>query len=159
MATASFRLFALLGLYTETPLHCGAESASGYIDLPIQRERHTLYPLIPGSTLKGVLHDECDAAVDDKGQALLAAPELEEIFGAFLEATRETRPGQVSFGDGVLVAFPVRSSGAPFHWVTCPYLLARALRLLGQSWEHQGPARGQAWAKAGLGNSCSRIWW
>ncbi len=35
-----------LYLYTETPLHAGAGSGLSSIDLPIQRERTTQYPMI-----------------------------------------------------------------------------------------------------------------
>ena len=42
-------------LYTETPLHAGAGSGLSSIDLPIQRERATQYPIIQGSGIKGKL--------------------------------------------------------------------------------------------------------
>jgi CRISPR-associated protein Cmr4 len=51
----------LLYLFTRTPLHVGAGSAVGAIDQPIQRERHTGFPLIPGSSIKGVLRDHFSA--------------------------------------------------------------------------------------------------
>lgn len=134
MATKSFSLFGVLGLYTETPLHCGAESTAGYVDLPIQRERHSRYPVIPGSTLKGVLRDELKGA---------AGIEVDKVFGS----ADAQSPGSVSFGDGVLAAFPVRSSRAPFHWVTCPYALERVLRLLGDARRVPSPPEGQAWGR------------
>ena len=37
----------------ETPMHAGSGSDLGVIDLPIQRERHTSYPKIESSSLKG----------------------------------------------------------------------------------------------------------
>jgi CRISPR-associated protein Cmr4 len=132
-----------LGLYTETPLHCGAESATGYVDLPVQRERHTGYPLIPGSTLKGVLRDEM------KLDKRLGEAEVRRLFGSDTSDEKSPSPGIVSFGDGLLVAFPIRSSGAPFHWVTCPFVLERVFRALGLSVATlQAPAKGTAWAKA-----------
>ena len=131
-----------LGLYTETPLHCGAESATGYVDLPVQRERHTGYPLIPGSTLKGVLRDEM------KLETRLGDAEVRRLFGSDTSDEKSPSPGIVSFGDGVLVAFPIRSSGAPFHWVTCPFVLERVFRALGLSVAAvQAPEKGAAWAK------------
>lgn len=135
MGRKSFSEFGVLGLYTETALHCGAESGAGYVDLPVQRERHTAYPVIPGSTLKGVLHDEL------RGKGF---ERLDAVFGS---ADAKT-PGSVAFGDGILVAFPVRSSGAPFHWVTCPFVLERAFRALGPSRSIEAPAAGTAWAHA-----------
>lgn len=45
----------ILYLFTRTPLHVGSGSSVGAIDLPIQRERHSRHPIIPGSSIKGVL--------------------------------------------------------------------------------------------------------
>ena len=129
MGTPTFSDVMIVGLYTETPLHCGAESAVGYVDLPVQRERHTSFPVIPGSTIKGVLKDEPTGWDKDK------------VFGS------EDSPGQVSFGDGILVAFPIRSSLHPFHWVTCPLALERLFRALGGKVKGLDPERGTAWAK------------
>lgn len=136
---------AVLGLYTETPLHCGAEADSGYVDLPVQRERHTHHPVIPGSTLKGVLRDEMKGALSDGDGGTHV-----QVFGS--EDART--PGGVSFGDGVLVAFPMRSSHAPFHWVTCPFALERVGRALADvgagagAWPGGSPSPGEAWAQS-----------
>lgn len=140
MASKTFDDVGVLGLYAETPLHCGSEGGTGYVDLPIQRERHTSYPVIPGSSIKGVLRDELLEELTKEG--------IGEIFGA--EGTKDekaTRPGSFSFGDGILVAFPVRSSGAPFHWVTCPFVLERVFRALGQTVEVPKPPKGEARAR------------
>ncbi len=132
-----------LGLYTETPLHCGAESATGYVDLPIQRERHTGYPMIPGSSLKGVLRDEL------RQDGRLTADEVRYFFGADTDADEKSPfPGNAAFGDGLLVAFPIRSSGAPFHWVTCPFVLERIFRAIGApAQEVKEPVEHTAWAQ------------
>jgi CRISPR-associated protein Cmr4 len=136
VASKTFLDIGALGLYTETPLHCGSEGGTGYVDLPIQRERHTRYPVIPGSTIKGVLRDEL--------RKELGTPATEAIFG-----TEDAKgPGSVSFGDGILAAFPVRSSDAPFHWVTCPFVLERVFRLLGKTVKPPGrPDPRKAWAR------------
>jgi CRISPR-associated protein Cmr4 len=123
MGKKSLQQFAILGLYTETPLHCGAESGVGFVDLPIQRERHTDYPLIPGSTIKGVLRDEVPQAHVDR----------------FFGKDDATTPGSVAFGDGMIVAFPVRSTGAPFYWISCSFVLERLFRLLGGAWTPPAP--------------------
>lgn len=146
MASKTFTEIGVLGLYTETPLHCGAEGGTGYVDLPVQRERHTSYPVIPGSTIKGVLRDEL--------KDVLAEADLHAVFGRE-EIKKENEkiagnPGGASFGDGILVAFPVRSSAAPFHWVTCPFVLERVFRNLGAKAELKTPEKGEAWsAEAG----------
>jgi CRISPR-associated protein Cmr4 len=132
LASKTLSEIGVLGLYSETALHCGAEGGTGYVDLPIQRERHTFYPVIPGSTLKGVLRDELSS---------LGKAKIDAIFG-----TEDAKsPGTISFGDGILVAFPVRSSLAPFHWVTCPFALERVFRNLGIEVTVKAPGSGRAW--------------
>ncbi len=140
MGAVTFQKTTILGLYTETPLHCGAESGVGYIDLPIQRERHTQFPVIPGSTLKGVLRDEAKSR---------KPADVVRLFGA----EDATTSGSLAFTDGFLVAFPVRSSYAPFHWVTCPFVLERVFRALGETWMETGsPDRGaQCWSASANG--------
>jgi CRISPR-associated protein Cmr4 len=46
---------ALLGLLAETSIHAGAGQMAGVIDLPIQREAHTAWPVVFGSAVKGAL--------------------------------------------------------------------------------------------------------
>jgi CRISPR-associated protein Cmr4 len=129
MGSRSFEPIEVLGLYTETPLHCGAETGTGFVDMPVQRERHSGFPMIPGSTIKGVLRDDGDWGAD-----------VDHFFGA--DEKRPVgndkgtpgKPGAVSFGDAFLVAFPVRSSKFPFVWVTCPLILERTYRALGEPW-------------------------
>jgi len=76
----------ILYLFTRTPLHVGAGSSVGAIDQPIQRERHTGFPTIPGSSLKGVLRDT--AARDDEFKA-----HVDAIFGV------QDNAGRVSIGE------------------------------------------------------------
>jgi len=45
----------VLGFYSVTPVHAGSGAEISVIDLPIQRERHTGFPVIWGQSLKGVL--------------------------------------------------------------------------------------------------------
>jgi CRISPR-associated protein Cmr4 len=96
----------VLSLYLETPLHTGATGALGAIDLPIQRERTTQWPIVHAADLKAALRKSLGAAG-------------EELFGA---------EGQLSLGDARLALFPVRCSVAPFVWITCPTVLARLRR-------------------------------
>lgn len=53
-----FEATAMLYLYVETPLHAGSGSSVGVVDLPIQRERVTGYPLVQASGIKGKLRAE-----------------------------------------------------------------------------------------------------
>lgn len=54
-----FQAARMLYLYVETPLHAGTGRGLGAIDLPIQRERITGYPIVQASGLKGRLRAEC----------------------------------------------------------------------------------------------------
>lgn len=137
MGSRTMTPLGALALYTETPLHCGTEGGTGYVDLPVQRERHTFYPLIPGSTIKGVLRDELRGPLSDE--------QIRHVFGS----EDAEQPGTVSFGDALLVAFPVRSSEAPFQWITCPFVLERLGRALGRSIAVEAPPEGGAWGKKG----------
>ena len=47
----------VMSIFTRTPMHVGAGSSVGAVDQPIIRERHTGFPVIPGSAVKGVLRD------------------------------------------------------------------------------------------------------
>jgi len=111
---------SLLYLFTRTPLHVGAGASVGAIDQPIQRERHTGFPIIPGSALKGVLADE-HLSPDRRSRTDLGR----RIFGSERPEEEGARSGSVSFGGAKLLAFPVRSAKGCFAWVTCPLALAR----------------------------------
>jgi len=161
MASSTFEQIGVLGLFTETPLHCGAEAGVGYVDLPVQRERHTGYPVIPGSTLKGRLKDDAGSRLADELRRAVFGTMEREVSGnddppaAGTDSDRQgslrTVPGGVSFGDGILAALPVRSTAAPFFWVSCPLALERVLRLLGTGGHDlSGLGQGAAWgAEAG----------
>ena len=128
---------ALLGLHAQTPLHPGAGTALGVVDLPVQRERHTHWPNIAGSALKGILRDAARAQIaddpklddldrfDDKpaegdkpaerakrdGSSRKRADstlQLNEVFGPPAGQSAEFA-GALSVTDARLLAFPVRS--------------------------------------------------
>lgn len=107
----------LLTLFTRTPLHVGAGASVGAVDQPIIRERHTRFPVIPGSSLKGVL---ADLWLDD--------PKTEKkLFGTTDHA------GSLLIGESKLLAFPVRSAKGCFAWITCPTALRRFARDTGRN--------------------------
>ena len=64
---------AFLFIHAITSVHPGSGTALGHVDLPIQRERHTDWPMIPGSSLKGVLRDALGAAGRLRRQGLVPA--------------------------------------------------------------------------------------
>lgn len=110
----------LLFLHAQTGLHPGSGTALGTVDLPIQRERHTQWPVIPGSSLKGILRDACRRSAGNNG----------DLFAAFGPETAEAdkHAGALSLTDARILAFPVRSLKGVFAWVTCPAVLERLKR-------------------------------
>jgi len=106
-------------LYAETPLHPGSGSSlNSPVDLPIQRERHTDFPIIQGSSMKGVLRNHAKEVgfTDD---------DVKRIFGAEGE---EGVAGYASVTDARILAFPVRTLAGVFNWTTCPLILDRYKR-------------------------------
>lgn len=119
----------LLYLFTRTPLHVGAGSSVGAIDQPIIRERHTGFPIIPGSSVKGVLADlwAADTTVDTNGKSSRdLSKDITWLFGS--NSDKDASAGALSLGEGRLLAFPIRSAKGSYAWITSPLLLARAER-------------------------------
>ena len=141
---------AVLFLHAQTPLHPGSGTALGVVDLPVQRERHTQWPLIPGSALKGILRDRCREAAKNKfedeyeerdGRRQLTRSkrrnanendgDLIAAFGPGKAGDDSSYAGALSITDARLLAFPVRSLKGVFAWTTCPAVLGRLARDLG----------------------------
>ncbi len=120
--------------YAVTPLHAGSGQAFGAVDLPIQRERHTKWPHVQASGVKGAFRDwfrrfHCANGTQVHDAAAQAEKLTARVFGK--EDQGEGNRGQagaVSVTDARLLAFPVRSNVAPFVWVTCPAVLDRLRR-------------------------------
>jgi len=109
----------LIGLYAETPLHPGSGVTTGVVDLPVQRERHTNYPIIQSSSLKGSFR----TFVESKG---VTKPKIEAVFGP--EDRGDEHAGSITFTDARILLFPIRSFQGIFVWITCPNVLARLKR-------------------------------
>lgn len=103
-----------LFLIVETPLHAGSGSDLGIVDLPIQREKHTDYPKIEASGLKGSIRKIFDALGDESQISLVFGPEQGDLHA-----------GALGFTDARLLLFPVKSVKGVFAWVTCPAVLER----------------------------------
>ncbi|MDR0535616.1 MAG: type III-B CRISPR module RAMP protein Cmr4 [Puniceicoccales bacterium] len=117
----------ILHIFTRTPLHVGAGSSVGAIDQPVIRERHTGFPIIPGSAIKGVLRDYVArrAATGTDG---LDATGVDKLFGTGAEKETAFAAGEIGFGEARLLAFPLRSAKGSFALATCPLALARHAR-------------------------------
>ena len=129
----------LITLYTRTPLHVGCGTSVDVVDLPIMRERITNFPVIPGSSLKGVLlqaareHFESGAHARSNGSI---PAEAKLLFGAIKEGEdkkQNSNAGCVQIMEAKLLAFPVRSLAGCFAWITCPSVLERYQRDTGKT--------------------------
>lgn len=127
----------LLHIFTRTPLHVGAGTSVGAIDQPVVRERHTGFPIIPASSLKGTFADawnntlladenengeRTNVRVDQNGTRTDAA----WLFGS--DSDKFAAAGSLQFSEARLLAFPIRSARGSFAWITSPLALRRALR-------------------------------
>jgi len=114
---------------TETPLHAGSGSDLGYIDLPIQRERHTGYPKVESSGVKGAIRQAFEAVEE------VDLEKLQRVFGydgdglpdkiADKFDDKKDFAGALGFSDARILLFPVKSLKGTFAWVTCHRVLAK----------------------------------
>lgn len=137
-----FEAAKMLFIYVETPLHAGSGRGLGAIDLPIQRERVTNYPMIQASSLKGRLR----AAFGEN------YPDVTTIFGKAESGEDGSHAGALSVGDARLLLFPVRSLAGVFAWTTSLSVLQRFKRDMERadnsiSWDlpKNGPVEGEIW--------------
>jgi len=130
----------LFFIIAETPLHPGSGGEiTGLVDLPVQRERHTNFPKIEASGLKGCIRE---AFENSTKQISLNSQQINIndkkiislVFGP--EDTEEVHAGALVFTDARILLFPVKSLKGVFAWVTCPMILERFkedLKLTGEN--------------------------
>jgi CRISPR-associated protein Cmr4 len=138
----------ILHIFTRTPLHVGAGSSVGAIDQPVIRERHTGFPIIPGSAIKGVLADTYNDAQHQRTETGRA------VFGEDRAPDKEKRivptAGAISFGEARLLAFPLRSAKGSYALATCPLALSRYKRDAGLALDVPTVADGNCLAGSAL---------
>ncbi len=127
-------LFSICTFYAVSPIHAGSGASFAAVDLPIQRERHTNWPHIQASGVKGAMRAHYrDFATDKSLINLLFGYDRDDkqYHVEYFKNDKEKQvvddnfPGALAFSDAKLLAFPIRSSVAPFVWVTCPAVLKR----------------------------------
>lgn len=126
-----FKKASPLFMFCESAMHAGSGDNLGIVDLPIQREKHTGFPKIEGSSLKGAVREafeekaaneselenvHCVFGWDESGQS-------EAMKTKFKEKTDYA--GAVGFTDARLLLFPVKSMKGVYAWITCPAVLNR----------------------------------
>lgn len=137
-------------MLVETPLHVGTGMELGEVDLPIQREKHTGFPKIESSGLKGSIREVFEGLtgksrlknlfpkIDDQweiernGNKEIKKRDSKELTRfdeaislAFGPEEGDTHSGALGFTDARLLLFPVKSMKGVFAWITCPYVLER----------------------------------
>src|SRR6266576_1858765 len=114
----------VLYLYVETPLHAGVGSGLSSIDLPIQRERTTQYPMIQGSGIKGKLRSTAYVASEGE-KPTWTKDEVTIVFGP---ENGSDHAGALIAGDARMLLFPVRSLNGVFAYTTSYDVLNRFMR-------------------------------
>lgn len=107
-----------LFIVCETPMHMGSGSDLGVIDLPIQRERHTDFPKMEASGIKGGLRESFSYKMTGEEKKKVNA-----VFGS--EEDGSEHAAAIAFTDGRILCFPVKSMKGLFAWITCPRILER----------------------------------
>ena len=110
----------LFHLHALSALHCGTGQSVGVVDLPIARAKATKLPIVPGSSLRGVLRDAIATNNDTDAETLFGPSNVTDGAGAFA--------GALAVGDANLLALPVRSLGGIVCYATSPFILGRYAR-------------------------------
>lgn len=119
-------------LLCETPMHVGIGSDVGVVDMPIQRERHTGWPKIEASGLKGSIRAAFEKRYKKDNEKL---KDINVAFGyddngmneelkTYFKDEKEFS-GALGFTDARILLFPVKSMKGVFAWITCPAVLER----------------------------------
>lgn len=107
-------------LHAITSVHAGSGSEIGIVDLPIQREKHTNYPKIEASSLKGAIRSHIETNPSTN------LSDIELVFGSKPSDKNEnTQASAIAFSDARLLLFPIRSLKGVFVWITCPHVIQR----------------------------------
>ena len=117
-------------MYAVTPCHAGSGSALGVVDLPIQRERHTNWPMIQASGVKGAFRANFSRFKNNLSQESKEKIKQIEKLADSIFGTSEGNgyAGSLSVGDARILAYPMRSNVSPFVWITCSAVLKRLER-------------------------------
>ncbi len=110
----------LFHLHALSALHCGTGQSAGVVDLPIARARATQLPIVPGSSLRGVLRQHVADRDADAARTLFGPRSISSDQDAFASA--------LAIGDAHLLALAVRSLAGVVCYAACPFILRRYAR-------------------------------
>lgn len=120
-----FKLAKPFFIICETPLHAGSGNDLGVVDLPIQRERHTGFPKIEASGIKGCIRDSFERLRELKVKDKTIPFNKSIIDLAFGPENGAEHASTLGFTDARTLLFPVKSMMGVFAWITCPKVLAK----------------------------------
>ncbi len=146
--TAKTNLEKVLFIKAITPIHAGAGQGLDHIDLPIQREQATRFPIIYASGVKGAFRQKALEKVKNESCQNLTLSTLDELVEKAApcndKESSEKHPecgevitklakifgsqdckGSITFSDAKILFFPVRSLRGVFAYATCPMVLKR----------------------------------
>lgn len=119
----------LFTIHALSPLHCGVGQGLNDIDLPTARSPISGHPIIPASSIKGVLKSDfihyglgkkiSAMAINDMWKNNLA----EMTSALFGEEGGTDFASAISIGDANLLALPIRSFFGTFAYVASPHTL------------------------------------
>ena len=141
-----FKQAKIFYIHTISPMHVGSGSDLGIVDMPIQREGHTNFPKIEGSSLKGSIREAFELKGRTDVDVLIKtymsfgydesnAPSA--VQQAFPEKSDKEFAGALGFSDGRILLFPVKSAKGIFAWATSPMILKRFMKDLELSNQEQ----------------------
>ncbi|MDE3840934.1 type III-B CRISPR module RAMP protein Cmr4 [Bacillus methanolicus] len=109
-------------LHAITSVHAGSGSEIGLVDLPIQREKHTGFPKIESSSLKGALRYTIESPLKQEEKK-----KFELVFGSSKKEqnNNDSQSSAIALSDARILLFPVKSMRGVFAWITCPQVLKR----------------------------------
>jgi len=119
----------LMFLYSESLVHAGAGAGVGAVDLPIQRERVSNWPVIHASGVKGAMREHFeirDCRNDDL--FIVFGPDSNKKDSSNHSGNPADNSGAISFSDARILLFTVRSLKGTFAYITCPLALTRLKR-------------------------------
>ena len=115
--------------YAVSPIHAGSGMSTGAVDLPIQRERHTNWPHVQASAVKGSMRAAFRERNEDREliNIIFGSDDQDDWDKEYKKNFKDSDslPGALSVSDAKLLAFPMRSNIAPFVWVSSPAVLER----------------------------------
>lgn len=109
-------------LHALSPTHAGIGRGVGYIDLPLDRDGITGWPIVRASGFKGVWADHF-RATDEARKKDTAEGRLRRAAFGIAGDDDNSNAGALVPTDARLVCLPVRSFRGTFAWVTSPLCL------------------------------------